>query len=258
MMDFNERVIPGVSSNFMFKEALSRYEFASKYLKNNMSVLDLGSGTGYGANILAKVAKKVIGMDINQEAVSFSTKNYNRPNLKFIKGDINTLHKKSEYDMVVSFEVIEHLKNQKLFLRNINKALKKNGLFIMSTPNAAVISPEGGVGSPYHTKELNYQELNTLLKSNFKKVKIFGQFKSKKANEAWKDFLKSQSAREAVIKSDKFGIRKLVPIGFKEFVWKYLGSLFGRRTQSFLNTTDFPIRTESVKLAYYFVAVCEK
>lgn len=257
-MDFNERVIPGVSSNFMLKEALARYEFAKKYITSGMCILDLGSGTGYGTSVLGADGVRVLGIDINSEAVNFSNKHYASSNVEFKKGNILTKLPIQKYEVIVSFETIEHLKNPVLFLKNINSSLKKNGVFIMSTPNAAVVSPNGGVGSPYHTKEFNYDELNKILKKNFKKVKVFGQFKSKKALSAWDDFLKSQLARQSAVKRDAFGIRKLIPKAFKEFVWKYLGNLFGRKTQEALEINDFPIHAESVKLAFYFVAVCTK
>jgi SAM-dependent methyltransferase len=257
-MDFNERVIPGVSSNFMFKEALARYEFAKKYIKSDMCILDLGSGTGYGTSVLGADGVRVLGIDINSEAVNFSNKHYASSNVEFKKGDILSKLPKDEYDLVTSFEVIEHLKNPVLFLKNINSSLKKNGVFIMSTPNASIISPTGGVGSPYHTKEFDYDELNKMLRKNFREVTIFGQFKSKKAISAWSDFLKSQKVRESSVKRDLLGIRKFIPKELKEFIWKYLGNFYGRKTQETLDTKDFPIHAESVKLAFYFVAVCVK
>lgn len=257
-MDFNERVIPGVSSNFMFKEALARYEFAKKYVKSGMNILDLGSGTGYGTSVLMVGGVSVLGVDINTEAVDFSNKHYANSNVKFKKGDILKTLSKDKYNIVTSFEVIEHLKKPELFLKNINSSLKKNGLFILSTPNAPIISPNGGVGSPYHTKEFNYDELNKILKKNFSKVTIFGQVKSKKALSAWDDFLKSQTARETAVKGDTFGVRKFIPRELKEFTWKFLGNFYGRKSQETLGTKDFPIKNKAVKLAFYLVAVCQK
>lgn len=257
-MDFNERVIPGVSSNFMFQEALARYEFAKKYLKPDSKVLDLGSGTGYGSKVLTQKNCSVLGIDINSEAISFAKKRYSDKNINFQKGDITKLRFKNRFDAVVSFEVIEHLANPLKYLDGINKALKTGGTFILSTPNASVISPKGGVSSPYHVKEFDHAELKSLLTKKFKKVEIFGQTKSKKAKEAWKDFMKSQEAREGIARNDKLGIRKFIPKELKEKFWKYFGSFFGRKTQEELETKDFPIGSESVRLAYYFVAVCRK
>lgn len=259
MMDFNERVIPHVSSNFMFKEALSRYEFAKRYLKHGMKVLDLGCGTGYGTSILGQRNCEVLGVDINKEAVIYAKKHYLDKNVTFQVGDITKLNSPiGGFDFICSFEVIEHLKNPNKFLINLRGLLSKDGVFILSTPNASVVSPNNRVASPYHTKEFNYDELDSLLKKNFNNVKIFSQTKSKKAELAWKDFLGSQSVRENIVSIDKFDIRALIPKSVKEVIWKYLGHFFGRKTQEGLGTKDFPIGSESVRLACYFVAVSQK
>lgn len=259
MMDFNERVIPGVSSNFMLKEALSRYEFAAKFIKKDYFILDLGCGTGYGTHYLAKMAKKTVGVDINPEAIRFARKNYLHKNLKYKIADINSIKESGKYDLIVSFEVIEHLKNPASFVSGVYRMLKKEGIFILSTPNAEVVSPNGGVASPYHEKEFKYQELSLLLRKKFKDdVEILGQKKSAKADESWKDFLKSQDKRQKLVQSDRLSIRKLIPRSLKEFLWKYAGNFFGRRTQENVETSDFPIDKKSVRLSYYFIAICRK
>jgi 2-polyprenyl-3-methyl-5-hydroxy-6-metoxy-1,4-benzoquinol methylase len=258
MMDFNERVIPGVSSNFMYKEALSRYEFAVEKIKRDSIVLDLGCGTGYGTQYLAKYVKKITGIDVDREAIKFARKNYPHKNLEYKVADISSLNGTGKYDVIVSFEVIEHLKNPKSFISKAHKMLKKGGTLIISTPNAEVVSPKGGVASPYHEKEFDYMELKSMLREKFTNVEIFGQNKSKKAKESWKDFLKSQEKREELVKSDLFSLRKIIPKNVKEFLWKYVGNIFGRKTQENVETSDFPISKKSVRLSFYFIAICQK
>ncbi len=258
MMDFNERVIPDVSSNFSFCEAAARYKFASKYIKNGMKIVDLGSGTGYGMKILNNKQCKKVGLDISQDAISFAKNKYGKYASFYKRSVINTKLKNEEFDIACSFEVIEHLKNPRGLLKEVVRILKKDSVFILSTPNAKISSPNGKFNSPYHEVEFSYNALNELLRSEFGKVKIYGQFHSVRAKKAWKDFLLSQKTREGFVKTDRFGLRKLFPKEFKEKIWKYMGNLYGRKSQENLSISDFPIRNKNVKMANYFIAICEK
>lgn len=256
-MDFNERVIPGISSNYMLQEELSKYKFATKFIKKNMKVIDLGCGTGYGTAYLHKKGCEIIGIDINKEAVKFAAKKYGGY-ANFSRASVDkTGYKDKEFDFAVSFEVIEHLKNPKKFLKEVKRILKKNSYFVLSTPNTVIYSPGSKYHSIYHEKEFDYLELKKLLKSEFDKVSIFGQFPSKKAKKSWSDFLQSQDKRQNFVERDKFGIRKLLPKGLKEKVWRYVGILYGRETQEKLKASDFLIRPEKVESAIDFIAVCQ-
>ena len=136
--------------------------------------------------------------------------------------------------------------------------LKPRGTLFLSTPNKLTYSKGNKLGSPYHVKEYKIEELTTLLESYFKKVDIKSQTKNKRARKALKKFMISQKARERFVKSDVVGIRKMIPTTLKEWIWKYLGSLFGRQSQERLITRDFPIRSGNLSKAEYFIAVCKK
>lgn len=115
MMDFNERVIPGVSANFLYQEALARYEFALKYIKPGDKILDVGCGTGYGAAILGRYAK-VIGIDSERQAIEYARQKYHE-DAKFRIGDAEELNFDDKFfEIAISFEVIEHLKSPQKFL----------------------------------------------------------------------------------------------------------------------------------------------
>lgn len=249
-MDFNERVIPGVSSNYMMQEELSKYEFAKKYIKRGMKVVDLGCGTGYGTAILGNA----VGIDIDKEAVTFAKKNYDRKAKFEIRDITETKFKDKSFDLAVSFEVVEHLANPDKFLKEVKRITKPRSYFILSTPN----TKKSKYGSPYHKKEYEYDELLKLLRKYYKKVNIYGQFHSKSTYLAWKEFLKSQKTRQSIVNKDKLAVRKLIPKKYKEFVWKYIGNFFGRSAQDLLTTKDFPIQSKNARTAYNFIAVCEK
>ena len=248
-MDFNERVIPGVTANFLFQEALARYHFALRHLspKSNL-ILDLGCGTGYGTSLLTKKGT-VIGLDIDTEAIFYAHKHY--PKATFITASALKLpFPNNQVNAVVSFETIEHFSQTAKFISEVSRVLHTNGLFILSTPN-------GKSNSPYHVKYFTPSTLTKSLKKKFRRVRIFGQFKSPKSQKAFHQFLLSQSARQAYVSSDTLGLRKLIPRSIKEKLWTYLGALHGRQPQEQLTWKDFPI-TKQIEGCEYLVAICRK
>lgn len=251
-MDFNERVVPGVSANFLFQEALARYQFALKYVRKGDKVLDVACGTGYGSSLLAQKGK-VVGIDINRDAIKYAKRKYRR--VSFLVADAQKLpFKDGEFDLAVSFEFIEHIKKPEKLLHEVKRVLKRKGTFILSTPNKKFPKI---VESPYHEKEYTYQELKKLLEEHFKKVTLYGETKDNKAKEAFKSFLDSQKVRENIIGKDILGFRKFIPRGTKEFIWKYMGNFFGREVQEKLDFTNFPISSKKGEDSEYFVALCQ-
>ncbi len=171
-----ERMIPEENKGAAFYyEHLLRYLFASQLVKNKI-VLDVACGSGYGCYILSKYgkAKRVIGIDISENSLQYAKEKYSLPNIIFKKDDAEILDsiKDKSIDIVVSFELIEHLKNQDKFLTQIKRVIKDKGIFIVSTPNKYTYPP----GNPFHTKELYPEEFKILLSTYFKKVKFYHQF----------------------------------------------------------------------------------
>jgi ubiquinone/menaquinone biosynthesis C-methylase UbiE len=257
MMDFNERVIPGVTANFQLKESLARYEFAKRYIRRNAKVIDIGCGTGYGSAVLGE-KYEVTAIDNSDEAIGFANKHYSKK-AKFLTANATKLpFRDSSFDVACSFETIEHIKEVKKFLKEVVRVLRPSGKFILSTPNRIIHSPGGEIKSCYHVKEYTVEELTRLLDKYFGSVEVKGQTKSKRARTALKDFMDSQEARERFVGSDILGIRRLFPRKLKEKTWKYLGGLFGRQTQEVLETKDFPIGHASLSKAEYLIAICKK
>ena len=172
-MDFTgERVVPGKVEPDLWNEHLSRYYFAQP-LMSGRDVLDLGCGTGYGSAILASTSQNVWGVDISLEAIRFARQNYSRTNLHFLVADCLQLGFKSEsLGGVVCFEVIEHLVNQEPFLREVRRVLRPDGLAVISTPNRIFYTEERNQANPFHTREFDFDEFNSCLKSHFGRVEI--------------------------------------------------------------------------------------
>ncbi|MEA3254866.1 MAG: class I SAM-dependent methyltransferase [Candidatus Altiarchaeota archaeon] len=168
-----ERVIPGkIELNDLYVEHMSRYLFASKYVKDK-SVLDSGCGCGYGSYTLAvNGACEVVGIDISKDAVEYSKNHYGRSNLEYLVMDCRHLKfPDSRFDVVVSFEFIEHIKEQDDYLTEICRVLKDNGVLIISTPNKKYGNPS----NEFHIKEFHLPEFRDFLKKYFREIDMFNQ-----------------------------------------------------------------------------------
>ena len=134
-------------------------------------MLDAGCGYGYGSFMLSKISKKVVGIDISEEAIQVAEKRYTSPNLVFMVMDVEKMGFHNQFDVIIAFENIEHLENPGLFLGKARFYLEADGVFIVSTPNKKYTGE-----NPYHSKEYSREQFEQVLKSYLKEVKIEGQY----------------------------------------------------------------------------------
>ena len=131
-----ERFIPTVTSFYEVLVNLERYLFAMRACKNYV-VLDAGCGCGLGTYLLSLVAKKVIAVDYNLEALDYAKQfPYEKGKVQFIHTDLeeDTL---PEHNVCVALEVIEHLENPDFFLSQL-----KCDELVFSVPlNSLKVSP---------------------------------------------------------------------------------------------------------------------
>lgn len=104
----------------------------------NLQVIDVGSGGGLVAEAMAKAGNKVTGLDANSHNIKAATDHLRRSKLKIDYKNVTVEeHVKSgkKYDIVLCLEVIEHVANPEIFVRNVSKLLEKGGVLIFSTIN---------------------------------------------------------------------------------------------------------------------------
>ncbi|MBL8173553.1 MAG: methyltransferase domain-containing protein [Bryobacterales bacterium] len=172
-----ERVIPGQVDPDLFNEHFARYAFAAR-LARGKRVLDIACGTGYGAAELAIAARSVTGVDISSDAVEYAAQHYAAANLHFETAGAETLpFPDHSFDLVVAFEVIEHLHDARALLAEARRVLAPAGQFIVSTPNRLYYEETRRLSgpNPFHTHEFEYEEFRHALSDFFPHVSLFVQ-----------------------------------------------------------------------------------
>ena len=170
-----ERFLPDCPGE-IWLEHWHRYHFATA-LARDRRVLDVASGEGYGSALLARTARAVVGLDAALDAVAHAQLAYaDRRNLRFIGGDCARLpFPDAAFDLVVSFETIEHIETQREFLAEVRRVLTPDGVLLLSSPNKAEYTDRRGYANPFHVAELYREELHSLLDEFFPHSAWYGQ-----------------------------------------------------------------------------------
>jgi GT2 family glycosyltransferase/glycosyltransferase involved in cell wall biosynthesis/SAM-dependent methyltransferase len=169
-----ERYLPEVHGNLEL-EHVHRYLFARE-LVGNRDVLDIASGEGYGAALLAEVARSVVGVDIAEEVITHARERYRGGNLRFKVGACDAIPlAEASVDVVVSFETIEHHDRHEGMMAEIKRVLRPGGLLVISSPDRHQYALASNQPNPFHVKELSRAEFEQLLQSHFRHAVLCGQ-----------------------------------------------------------------------------------
>jgi SAM-dependent methyltransferase len=153
-----------------------RYAFALPFARGRR-VLDAACGEGYGSALLARAATSVLGLDLSAEAIEHARLRYGgRTNLRFEVADVTALElPPASFDLVVSFETLEHVEAQDAMLAGFARALGEDGLLLVSSPDRRTYSDLTGYRNEFHLRELYRDELEALLGRHFPVVRLYGQ-----------------------------------------------------------------------------------
>jgi len=181
--DTGERILLEKETPLMIARHFCAYKFAKDYAAGK-TVLDIGCGEGYGSLYLSGFAQEVVGIDYDQGVIEYAKAKYQKNNLRFFTLNANALDSlKDKFDIICSFQCIEHIKEAENFLRSIRGLLKDKGIFICSTPNRKDASP--GRVTPvnkFHVKEYLQDEFKALLEEYFKNLDMFGLKRGRSLN----------------------------------------------------------------------------
>ncbi len=149
-------------------EHVVRYAWAAQFAPGRRA-LDAGCGAAYGSRMLAAAgASEVVGIDKDPRAVEAAAASVPE-SVRLDVGDVNELpYEDQSFDLVVCFEMIEHVAEPERVLDQLRRVLRPDGLLVISTPNRDVFTP----GNPHHLHELTPGELTGALGRRFRSVAL--------------------------------------------------------------------------------------
>ncbi|MDO9257293.1 MAG: class I SAM-dependent methyltransferase [Bacteroidales bacterium] len=156
------------SEQVIYNRCLYAYKAASEFVKGD--IIELGSGEGYGIQMLAPLAQHYLAVD------KFDTDISDHSNVEFRKQLLPSLAGIADntFDFAVTFQVIEHIQDDKTFISEIHRVLKPGGTLFLTTPNR----PVSITRNPWHIREYTGGELAAMVGKSFGAVKVKGVFGS--------------------------------------------------------------------------------
>jgi 2-polyprenyl-3-methyl-5-hydroxy-6-metoxy-1,4-benzoquinol methylase len=193
-----ERTLPDIpEENYWFRRHLAVYEWIAAQVRG-MRAIDMACGEGYGADVLARCARSVVGVDANPEAHEHARLRYRRPQLRFSRDLVETFSEPA--DAVVFLQTIEHLQDPRAVLEHFrglvsageaarateaadaDRGMAWSGVVYVSTPNVLTLAPKGADRSdnPWHVHEYRAEEFERLCRGAFAGVEMHGLFHARK------------------------------------------------------------------------------
>ena len=204
------------SDNYVFQRSILAYYKAAVLVSGD--VLEIGTGMGYGVEVVAPAADKYMTID---KSCAY---NVELPaNAEFRQMTVPPLDFADEsFDYVISFQVIEHIKNDKEFVAEVSRVLRKGGKFIVSTPNA----PMSLTRNPWHVREYTAEELKKLLSKEFSQIDMMGMGGNEKIMEYYEA---NRRGVERITRFDILDLQHRLPRWMLQIPYDILNRLNRRR-----------------------------
>ena len=188
-----------LSDNYVFQRSILAYDEAMKLVSGD--VLEIGTGSGYGIEIIAPRCNRFVTIDKFRTSALDNKALMESHAVEFIQMTIPPLKGIADntFDYVITFQVIEHIQDDGAFVSEIHRVLKPGGQLIVTTPNIKTSLTR----NPWHIREYTTDQLDTLLSRSFTTVKRRGTFGNKKVN----DYIEANKA--SIRKITRFDILNL-------------------------------------------------
>lgn len=243
----DERTYPESPDAPTFQHHLARYEFLLPLVRSTDQILETGCGAGYGSHMLSERARSVVAIDYSPAALAYARERFHAPNLSHLLMNCHRLAFADEsFDLVVSFEVFEHLEAPKEYLAECRRVLRPGGRLVLSTPNRSswdIHMRSIGAGYDYHVNMQDLKGLESQLAKFFPGVEIYSQWR------------RGNALHRAFRALDVWNLRlRLVPAQKREKLQQVMGVPVGGAVKS----GDWAFTRSQRRQANHFVAICQK
>ena len=264
-----ERVVPHdirtIEEHTQYLRHLFVYEHVKGLINPSDSVLEIGFGEGYGTRMIADKCSDIVGIDIMQDTVDYANEKYGDDKCKFQWYEGKTIpYDAGHFDVVISFQVIEHIVDDTNFVAEIYRVLKNNGRCFIATPNGETrLKPNQKPWNRFHIREYSDKQLAAVLGKSFQKVDVFGL----KASD---EIMKLEFARihrgPFISLALKLGLRRIIPQALDPYIARFMGILKGQKkineqNQDFkdrLTIKDFWLEKDNVPSCLDLFSQCVK
>ncbi|MEO9872879.1 class I SAM-dependent methyltransferase [Ekhidna sp.] len=203
------------SDNVIHQRLLSAYHHAKKFIKGDL--LELGCGEGRGVELLATLADSYIGIDKIEAVVEKLQKKHN--DFKFMSGVFPPFpFEDNSFDTIITFQVIEHVKEDQNFIKEIHRVLKPGGQALITTPNIKMTLSR----NPWHEREYTGDELTSLCKNYFDKVEMKGIEGNEKVLEYHE---RNRASVQRIMRYDFFNLQHRLPAGLLRIPYDILNRM---------------------------------
>jgi ubiquinone/menaquinone biosynthesis C-methylase UbiE len=235
-LSYPERIVPDETEPGVVAHHAKRYEFALAWCEGR-EVLDAACGAGYGSALLATGGRRVLGVDLSEEAIVYARQRYRAANLEFAAMDVLALDlADASFDAVVAFETIEHVDDRERYLAEVRRVLRPDGVYLVSTPQ--VTRTTESPANPFHRVEYSRRDFEALLGRYFGSVELYGQRR-----------LQTRRHR-AMQRLDVLGLRRRLGVLRRGSV------LLGTAPTAEATSADLVIERDGLERATELVAVC--
>lgn len=219
------------SDNPIHQRLLKAYYLSQEYISGK--VLEIGCGEGRGVELIAPKADTFTGVDkIPQVIQNLKAKHPEGDFRQMVIPPLAEL-KDNTYEVVVSFQVIEHIKKDLNYLREIFRVLKPGGKALITTPNIKMSLSR----NPWHIREYTANELKELVQKVFPKVEMLGITGNEKIITYYNE---NKRSVDKMMKWDVFNLQYRLPA----FILKIPYEILNRMNRNKLKTGDADLVSE--------------